>query len=103
MPMHVVTVKRWQVVGAFLAVAASFVYGAWVFTGYNNDRIRDIQQNRLVSCEQTYEGVREVFRPFFRPFKERTAKERRDIVKFNDTVDRLKARCDVQVATKGKQ
>lgn len=97
MPMRAITVRRWEIVVAFVAVTAGFVVGAVIFTGYNNDRVRDIQQNRISSCKRTYEGVREVLRPFFRPISERTPKERRDIKKFNDTVDRLKARCDTQV------
>ena len=62
----------------------------------NNSRIDDIQSSRVESCERTYEGVREIFRPFFRPPEKRTRKQRRDVAKFNRTVDRLKARCDVQ-------
>ncbi|MDQ5821955.1 MAG: hypothetical protein M3540_10990 [Actinomycetota bacterium] len=67
----------------------------------NKQRITDIQQSRIASCRQTYEGVRDVFRPFFRPPKERTAKERRDVEKFNRTVDRLKRRCDLQTQPGG--
>lgn len=99
MPMKEITLRRWEVIGSFIAVAAAFVVGAIIFTGYNNDRIRDIQFSRLVSCRQTYEGVRQVLRPFFRPLSERTPKERRDIEKFNDTVDKLKSQCDIQIDT----
>lgn len=97
MPQHVITLRRWQVGLAFFAVAVSFTAGAWIFTGYNGDRIRDIQRNRVESCRLTYEGVRQVFRPFFRPVRVRTPKERHDIRKFNRRVDDLKADCDLQV------
>lgn len=97
MPRRVVTLHRWQIVGAFVAVTAGFVIGAVIFAGWNNDRIADIQQSRIASCRQTYEGVRQVFRPFLRPPAKRSAKERRDVRKFNATVNELKRRCDVQI------
>jgi len=58
-----------------------------------NDRGRraDIQASRVSSCQMTYEGVREVFRPFF-PVH-RTAKQERDVKRFNATINRLKRRC----------
>lgn len=65
----------------------------------NRNRIEEIQNARRVSCERTYEGVREVFIPFFRPIKERTKAEQKDIDLFNKTVDGLKKRCDKQTRT----
>ena len=72
------------------------------FLGIHNSRIQanDIQKSRLTSCIQTYEGIREVFKPFFRPSKQRTDKEKRDIAKFNKTVNDLKAKCSQQVKPK---
>lgn len=58
----------------------------------NRQRISDIRSVRIVSCHQTYEGVREIFRPFFPPAP-RTVKQQRDLDKFNRTIDQLKTRC----------
>lgn len=97
MPRRVVVLHRWQIASAFAAVTLAFVGAA----GWLTHQQREIQRERVASCERTYEGVREVFRPFFRPTKVRTRKERHDIRKFNRTVQRLKAHCDKQITTKG--
>lgn len=58
---------------------------------------RDIQNGRVASCKQTYEGVRQVFQPFFPEKGEPVTKKQKDDIKiFNDTVDRLKANCGKQ-------
>jgi hypothetical protein len=68
----------------------------------NRSLIADIQQARVSSCRQTYEGVREVFLPFFPPKKDRTAEQQANLDKLDRTVDRLKARCGQQTrVTKG--
>lgn len=61
------------------------------------ERDNQIQQNRVASCQRTYEGVREVFKPFFKPVKQMTPRELDNFTKFNRTVDRLKRRCSVQI------
>lgn len=61
----------------------------------NQQRIKDIQASRTSSCRRTYEGIREVFKPFFPP-KPRTGKEQEDLDKFNDTINRLKRGCTKQ-------
>jgi hypothetical protein len=61
----------------------------------NSDRIHDIQQSRVDSCERTYEGIREVFKPFYPP-KPRTLKQIQDLETFNDTINNLKAHCVIQ-------
>jgi hypothetical protein len=68
----------------------------------NKQRIADIQEQRLASCRQTYEGVRQVFLPFFPPPKGRTAAQQKNLDKFNRTVDRLKGRCETQVRIGGE-
>lgn len=65
----------------------------------NQARTAEIQEARLSSCRQTYEGIREVFRPFFPPAAHRTAEQRRDVRKFNQTIDRRKAQCGRQTGT----
>ena len=66
----------------------------------NGERIADIQQARIFSCQTTYEGIRQVLRIFARPKNQRTAKEQRDIDKFNRRVDQLKRGCGVQTGVR---
>lgn len=97
--------KAAHAIWANLAVIALFVAAAssvlvLVLNNHrisdNQSRIREIQESRVSSCRQTYEGIRDVFKPFFRPMTDRTAKERKDIRKFNRVINRLKAGCDTQ-------
>lgn len=81
--------------GLYLALGVLLVLG-WVA---NSHRIHEIQSSRTVSCERTYEGIREVFRPFFRPPDKSTPKEKADQLKFNITIDRLKKNCSKQTKT----
>ena len=66
-------------------------------SGINTEHLRDIQQARQESCQHTYEGIRQVFRIFFRPADKRTRKEQRDIRRFNHRIDKLKAGCPAQI------
>lgn len=50
-------------------------------------------QARRDNCVQTYEGVRQVFKPFFRTKSVRSAKDQRNIDKFNHRIDELKGDC----------
>lgn len=61
----------------------------------NRNRIKDIQESRLKSCQTTYSGIREVFKPFFPPVP-RTAEQQKDLDKFNSTINRLILRCETQ-------
>lgn len=58
----------------------------------NQQRIADIQKSRVASCEQTYEGIRQVFKPFFPP-PPRSAAQQADLDKFNRTIAKRKAQC----------
>lgn len=64
----------------------------------NRTRIHDIQDARLSSCRQTYEGIREVFKPFF-PANPNPA-QRKDLYTFNTTINGLKANCVNQTKVK---
>ena len=81
---------------AFIAVTLLFFLTlagfAWV--------INDIQNSRESSCRQTYNGIREVFRPFF-PEPPRTKEQQADLDKFNNTIDRLMSGCSKQINGKG--
>lgn len=61
----------------------------------NRQRIKDIQESRIASCQTTYNGIREVFRPFFPPVP-RTPKQEADLNKFNSTIDKLIKQCKTQ-------
>jgi hypothetical protein len=63
----------------------------------NRNRIVEIQLARASSCRQTYEGVREVFRPLFPPQPDEQTQDRLDT--FNQTIDDLKAACVKQTNT----
>jgi len=103
MPRHTVTLRRWQVGVSFFMVTLAFVVGlVWLthvshdVSRKNHERIMDIQRGRLESCQRTYEGIRQVFRPFFAPPQKRSAHERLVIKKFNHRIEALKAQCDDQ-------
>jgi hypothetical protein len=50
----------------------------------NSNRIKEIQKSRLESCKRTYNGIREVFLPFFPPPpKNSQAKSRSQEVQYN--------------------
>lgn len=86
----------------FLSTLAGF---AWVVSNVsdlskeNRNRIEDIQNSRLESCKTTYEGIREVFKPFF-PAEPRSVKEQRQLDKFNTKITELKLKCVNQVSPK---
>lgn len=61
----------------------------------NNNLIKEIQKSRIESCQRTYEGVREVFRPLFPP-PPRTKEQSRSLKLFNETIDDLKQGCITQ-------
>lgn len=62
----------------------------------NQHRVNDIQNSRVKSCKRTYEGVREIFSPFFPKKHQQTKKEKINIHKFNHTINFLKNRCSKQ-------
>jgi hypothetical protein len=66
----------------------------------NNNRISDIQQSRITSCERTYEAFNQVFRPFFPPPQHRTAKQQHDLAKLHRTIRRLERHCTDQTSTR---
>jgi hypothetical protein len=63
----------------------------------SGEQYDELQRSRLVSCQQTYEGVREVLLPFFPHPRQRTPAHQRNLEKLDRTVNRLKARCETQV------
>lgn len=65
----------------------------------NQHRINEIQDARLESCRQTYDGIRKTFLPFFPPPRQRTAKQKADLAKLNRTIHGLKAQCGKQTQT----
>jgi membrane-associated HD superfamily phosphohydrolase len=93
----------------FLATLIGF---AWVVTDVqhngthiqnlsveNKNRIKDIQISRIESCKKTYEGIREVFKPFF-PKDPKTKRQIENLELFNTTIDNLKKGCEKQTKAK---
>lgn len=117
--MKEVQLRRWEVALAFIMLTISFTVSVGWMThlqhelnrknaeritdiqALNHERLMDIQQERLESCRRGYEGVRQVFRPFFSPPGKRKPAERKTIRKFDRIVDHLKAHCSVQTGVKG--
>lgn len=105
--------RSWNpIVGAFIIMTLLFLGTlagfAWVVTNVgdlakeNDNRITDIQTSRLESCISTYEGIREVFKPFFPP-PPRTKQQQADLDKFNKTINDLKLKCRKQVKPKNEE
>jgi hypothetical protein len=65
----------------------------------NSNRIKEIQKSRVDSCEQTYKGIREVFKPFF-PKHPKSHREIENLDKFNTTIDNLIKACVKQTKPK---
>lgn len=61
----------------------------------NNARVTEIQESRTSSCRQTYEGIRQVFKPFFPP-PPRTKEQQDSLDLFNETIDGFVAGCTEQ-------
>lgn len=92
--------NRWKLLSLWIA-AFSVVVG--LLFVQNGRRVDDIQQARLASCERTYEGIREVFRPFFpvdpvtgEPLPEATDEQIENLNTFNATIKEKKAQCGKQ-------
>jgi len=85
--MRLVTIRRWELwVPWMLMMVVVVLTFLW------------FQHGRLVSCKRTYEGTREIFRPFLTPApKPGDGKRYADWVKFNKRVDTLKAGCSKQI------
>jgi hypothetical protein len=102
-----VEVRRWQIFISFAAVTIAYCVGLWLIVHVQNDvnkknheRIEDINSDRVVSCKRTYEGVREVFRPFFPPEDKRSAEQQKNITIFNRRIHFLKKHCPSQTGVK---
>lgn len=88
---------RWSVRhSAFSAFLLAVILSSALAVYLNDQRVNDIQKDRVKSCQRTYEGVREVFKPFFRTKRLRTEKEQANVDKFNARIDELKAGCGDQ-------
>jgi len=85
---------------AVIALLLSVVANTYLYSSTrdlaaeNQNRIAEIQQSRVDSCRRTYEGVREIFRPFLQPGQ--TPQQAASWEKFNQSIDTLKAKCKAQ-------
>jgi hypothetical protein len=77
---------------AFIIITAVFFLTllgfAWV--------IIQLQESRESSCKTTYNGIHDVFLPFFPP-QPRTTKQQEDIDKFEAKIVELRTECEEQV------
>lgn len=87
--------RRDQVLFWLLAV---FIALTFYTIRQNRLLIHDIQDARVASCKQTYEGVREVFMPLFPKHPNPT--QQRSLDTFNKTIRDLKAGCARQTQVK---
>jgi hypothetical protein len=62
----------------------------------NRHRITDIQEQRIRSCQLTYQSIYDVLQPFF-PKGNTTPKQRADQVKFEEIIRDKKKGCTKQV------
>ncbi len=83
-------------------LTVSFVVGLWLVVHLNNERINDIQKQRISSCQKTYRAFPEMFQPFFpRERKDWTDEQRLAFTKLERRADELAAKCHQQTKTKG--
>jgi hypothetical protein len=84
---------RWRGLSLWIiAMSAAVILGIRA----NTHRISDVQASRIESCERTYEGIRTVFKPFFPDPKTADSTQLRNLIRFNNILDRLKRQCDTQ-------
>jgi hypothetical protein len=98
-PLEPVHLGRWRAIAVWIiafSVVAVLMYTA------NRHRINDIQQSRVYSCVQNYNGLAKVFEPFRPPGDNPNTprNEADDFRKFDNTIRRLKRQCVAQVDTK---
>ena len=103
----------WAFIGLTVVFFSTCVGFAWVVHDVNDNsdqltalvaenqaRITDIQTTRIESCERTYEGIREVFSPFF-PKPPLTQQQLNNLERFNKTIADLRAGCVNQTGQEG--
>lgn len=88
-------------IGAWIVLVLAVAIGFYRIENLgreNKDRIKDIQASRRESCEATYNSFHIIFDPFLPPKGHRTAKQQRDLAKFNKIIDAKIRECRRQVA-----
>ena len=91
-----------NIVVAFCLITLLFfiiVLGFSITLRENSQRIREIQNSRIQSCEETYSAIRQVFSPFLSK-PPMTDRERVEIEQFYNQINKLREGCRVQTATK---
>lgn len=72
-----------------------------LYAGHLNDqRLSDIQANRIASCQSTYKAFLYVFEPFFPPTRKRTAAQTRSWLRLENVVQGLIVKCAAQTKPK---
>jgi len=96
-------IGRWIVFNALATVVLLLIILGIAGVGWysNRQRIADIQQSRVTSCEKTYGAFLDVFRPFFpRERTDWTPEQARNWGRLATVVDTLVARCHQQTRPK---
>ena len=114
MPQKTVTLRRWQIGGAFLLLALSYFVVGLVhhndivrvtrderrianLVQENQQRIHEIQISRIKSCERTYQAFFDLFSPVIP--KKQSAQDSARTKLFFHKVDVKKRGCVKQVST----
>jgi hypothetical protein len=63
----------------------------------NQNRIDDIQNNRIRFCQKVYTAIGEVFEPFVPPPELRTPEQQENILAFNERISTLTNECNDDV------
>jgi putative effector of murein hydrolase LrgA (UPF0299 family) len=105
-----VTLKRWQLMAAFVILTLSFTIGLWLVRHLNVERIHDIQHSRIYSCQKNYEASGELVEQvalFFFPAPEARTRHQQIVADnlhefITSFVKGRVAACGAQTTTKGK-
>lgn len=91
---------RWRALAVWIVLFT--LVGIWAIhngrslSDSNKERIADIQVSRVKSCKRNYESIRQIFQPFFPPPAHRTPKQKADLKKFNELIDKRIKQCSIQ-------
>jgi hypothetical protein len=95
---------RWRMLTAWIIVFSLTVILMYSQSRHlaseNRSRISDIQESRIASCKDNYEGIRKVFAPLAIPKAARTIRQAEQIAKFNESINKLKLTCGEQTKLK---
>lgn len=95
--------KRRAILFAFGVTTLCFfatLLGFMFLLRQNRNRIEDIQESRITSCQRTYLAFEEVFNPFFPSKEVATKKQLDELERFHQQVVKLVGDCQYQTRPK---